>query len=140
MPNSGGWEDDWANAFEEGFYDNLDGAEEKKALLVETDAQGRTKVVGVAHGAEAERIVAEAQASGLEVRRNAEQVETLLQEQSGATDVPPEIYDLISTLMGFAQELSQEWASRGSDALPRAGRISTEIEYSHEDVVGGTNS
>lgn len=143
MPDSGkaGWEENWANAFEEGFYDNLDGAEEEKtALLVETDARGRTKVVGVAHGEEAERIIADAQASGLEVRQNAEQLEHLLEEQSGATDVPAEIYNLIETLMGFAQELSQEWNHRGSDLLPRPGRVATEIEYSHEAVTGAEGS
>lgn len=139
MPEN--WEDNWANAFEEGFYDNLDGAEEegseKKALLVETDAQGRTRVVGVAHGAEAERVIAEAQAGGVEVRQNAAQVEDLLlKEQTGATDVPPEIYELMSTIMSFAQDLSDEWSTRGSETLPRAGRIATELEFSHEDVSG----
>jgi type III secretion system FlhB-like substrate exporter len=135
-PAKANWEESWANAFEEGFYDNVDGAEdaEKKALLVETDAQGRSKVVRVAHGAEAERIIAEAQASGVEVRQNAAQVENLLlEEQVGATDVPPEVYDLMSTIMEFAQELSQEWSGRSSETLPRAGRL-TEIEYSHEDI------
>jgi type III secretion system FlhB-like substrate exporter len=138
MPESSkNWEETWANAFEEGFYDNVDGAEDpdKKALLVETDAQGRSRVVGVATGAEAERMIAEAQASGVEVRQNAAQVEDLmLREQSTATDVPPEIYDLMSTLMSFAQELGQEWSARGSETLPRPGRLATEVEYSHEDI------
>lgn len=132
------WEDDWANAFEEGFYDNVDGAEEdseKKALLIETDAQGRTRVVGVAHGAEAERVIADAEASGLEVRQNAAQVQDLLlRDQDTATDVPPEIYELMSTVMSFAQDLADEWSSRGSETLPRAGRVATEIEFSHEDL------
>ena len=106
-------------------------------LLVETDAQGRTRVVGVAHGAEAERVIAEAQAGGVEVRQNAAQVEDLLlKEQTGATDVPPEIYELMSTIMSFAQDLSDEWSTRGSETLPRAGRIATELEFSHEDVSG----
>lgn len=145
MPDHGerkvNWEDTWANAFEEGFYDNVDGAEDpdKKALIVETDAQGRTKVVGVAHGAEAERLIAEAEASGVEVRRNASQVEDLLQEQSGATDVPAEIYELMSTVMDFARELSEEWVNRGSDLLPRAGRVGREVEFSHEDVAPRTH-
>lgn len=130
------WEDNWANAFEEGFYDNVDGAEEeKRALIVETDAQGRTRVVGEATGEEAERLIAKAQASGVEVRQNAAQLEQLMQqEQEGGEEVPPEIYDLMATIIGFAQELSQEWSSRGEEALPRAGRVGREIEYSHEDV------
>lgn len=134
------WEDTWANAFEEGFYDNVDGAEDpdKRALIVETDAQGRTRVVGVAEGAEAERLIAEAEASGVEVRRNVSQVESLLREQGsekgGATDVPPEVYDLMSTVMEFARELSEEWTHRGSDILPRAQRPGRELEFSHEDI------
>lgn len=131
------WEETWAQSFEEGFYDNVDGAEdpEKKALIVETDARGRSKVVGVATGAEAERLIADAQAGGVEVRQNAAQVESLMQEQSGATDVPPEIYELMSTIIGFAQELGQEWVTRGQETLPRArmGRDG-EIEFSHEDL------
>lgn len=129
------WEENWANAFEEGFYDNLDGAEdEKKALIVETDAQGRTKVVGVATGAEAEKIIAEAQASGVEVRQNAAQVEQMLDEQEGATDVPPEVYELLSSLIEFAHDLGQEWSSRGQETLPRAAALRTEVEYGHDEV------
>ncbi len=139
MPEPGkgkeNWEESWANAFEEGFYDNLDGAEdEKKALIVETDAQGRQRVVGVATGAEAEKMIAEAQASGVEVHQNATQVEQLLEEQSGATDVPPEVYELLSTLIEFAHDLGQEWESRGNEMLPRAASVRTEVEYGHDDV------
>lgn len=133
----GNWQETWAQSFEEGFYDNLDGAEdeaERKALIVKRDAQGREKVVGVATGAEAERIIAEAQATGVEVRQNAAQVESLLQEQGAATDVPAEIYELMSVVIDFAQELSQEWTARASDSLPRAGTVATEIEYSHEAI------
>ena len=99
------WHENWAEAFGGGFYDNLDGAEEKKALLVETDAKGRTKVVGVATGAEAEELIASAQARGMEVRQDASQVEELSEAGSApasATDVPPEIYDLMSTVIEFA--------------------------------------
>lgn len=129
------WEETWANAFEEGFYDNLDGAQDPKtALVLETDAQGRQKVVGVATGADAERLIAEAEASGVEIRRDADQVEHLLQEQSGATDVPAEIYALMSTLLEFATELSQEWAQRDQECLPRAAPGSRDIEYGHEAI------
>lgn len=139
-PVQGGadWEATWANAFEEGFYDNLDGAEaEKKALIVETDAQGRQKVVGVATGAEAEKMIAEAQASGVQVHQDAGQVEQLLEEQSGATDVPPEVYELLSALIEFAHDLGQEWESRESEMLPRAARVRAEVEYGHDEVEPG---
>jgi type III secretion system FlhB-like substrate exporter len=139
------WQESWAQSFEEGFYDNLDGVEDdKKAVLVELDAQGRSKVVGVATGAEAEKVIAEAERKGVQVRRDAAHVESLIgQEESGAPDVPNEIYELMSAVIGFAQDLSQEWVSRSSDSLPRAGALSgeepqggrpTSIEYSHEDV------
>lgn len=132
------WHENWAEAFEGGFYDNLDGAEEKKALLVETDAQGRTKVVGVATGVEAEQLIASAQASGMEVRRDAAQVEELSDPgstaPSSATDVPPEIYDLMSTVIEFAKELTQEWVARdGHQPVPRPA-VATELEFSHEDL------
>jgi type III secretion system FlhB-like substrate exporter len=140
MPDGDGkanWQETWAQSFEEGFYDNVDGAEqesEKKALVVKRDAQGRERVVGVATGAEAERIIAEAERSGVEVRQNAAQVESLLEEGHGATDVPAEIYELMSVVIDFAQELSQEWSVRGSDSLPRPGTVATELEFSHEDL------
>ena len=139
-PSGEPWHENWADAFEGGFYDNLDGAEEKKALLVETDAQGRTKVVGVATGAEAEKLIAEAQASGLEVRQDATRVEQLEETSASglesATDVPPEIYDLMATVIHFAQEMTQEWVVRdGAQPVPRPS-ISGEIEFSHEDVEG----
>ncbi len=134
------WHENWADAFEGGFYDNLDGAEEKKALLVETDAKGRTKVVGVATGAEAEKLIADAAASGLEIRQDAAQVEQLEENTTAglesATDVPPEIYDLMATVIHFAQELTQEWVVRdGAQPVPRPSS-STELEFSHEDVEG----
>lgn len=137
------WHENWAEAFGGGFYDNLDGAEEKKALLVETDAQGRTKVVGVATGAEAEELIASAHARGLEVRQDASQVEELSEAGSGsesalasATDVPPEIYDLMSTVIEFAKELTQEWVARdGHQPIPRPS-ATTEIEFSHDDLPG----
>ena len=133
MPKN--WQENWQSAFEEGYYDNVDGAEdEKKALIVKTDAKGQTKVVGMATGAEAEKIIAEAQASGVEVRRDAAQVEHLMQEQSGATDVPAEVYELMSTIIGFAQELSQEWVSQRSESIGQPFKLATEIEYTLEDV------
>lgn len=64
-----------------------------------------SKVVAVGRGAEAQRIVEKAQAAGVEVRRDPEKVEEVLRGANRA--VPPEIYELMATVIDFAQELSE---------------------------------
>lgn len=137
-PDKKNWIENWESSFEEGFFDSDDGAPEagpeKHALAVRTDAQGKTKVVGMATGSDAERMIAEANASGVKVQQDAAQVERLMHEQSGATGVPTEVYQLMSTVIGFVQELSEEWKSRDVEDLGGSPPLATEIEYTMEDV------
>lgn len=132
------WVENWQNSFDDGFYDSDDGAPEefteKKAFAVRTDAQGKTKVVGMATGADAERMISEAKAGGVKVQQNAAQVEQLMSEQSGATGVPTEVYQLMSTVIGFVQELSEEWKSRNVEDLGGVPIPATEIEFTMKDV------
>lgn len=85
---------------------------EKKAIAYEVGPDGRNRVVGVATGAAAEEMIARAQESGVEVRRNAEQVEELLRAEGEEHSIPPEIYELMSMVINFAQELNEQWLQR----------------------------
>lgn len=127
----------WTDAWQEAFEDGLDGDEQapgkKKAVAIATDEDGNTRVIRTATGVEAEKMIAEAQASGMEVRSNASEVEGLLEEQSGATDVPAQVYELMSAVIGFAQELDQEWKLQNSEELP-APSAATEFEFTVDDL------
>lgn len=132
------WHDAWQDAFEDGFEDE-DGEQgapkPKKAVAIRRHADGSTEVVKVASGADAERMIAEAEAQGLEVQSDASEVEKMMADQHGATDVPPEIYRLMSTVIDFARELTVEWRHRYDDLLePESPGTGTEIEYTMDDV------
>jgi type III secretion system FlhB-like substrate exporter len=134
------WHEAWQDAFEEGFEDEgepLTHPNEKKAVSVRRNEDGTTTIVKTATGAEAVKMIAEAEASGLSVESNADQVESLMAEQNGATDVPPEVYHLMSVVIEFAQELCQEWESSKNDSLledDSAPQLATEIEYTMDDL------
>lgn len=136
------WHDAWSEAFEEGFQDSQTEAtqqpSEKKAISVRRNPDGTTEIVKTAVGAEALKMIAEAQAQGLSIEKDATQVESMMAEQNGATDIPPEIYQLMSAVIDFAQELSAEWrSSQSDDVLDTEVRSATEIEYTLEDVERG---
>lgn len=80
-----------------------------KAVVVETTADGRSRVVASKEGAEAEELIAKARSSGVEVRKDAKEVDQLLRRESGDSNIPPEIYELMSTIITFAQELNDQW-------------------------------
>jgi len=90
------------------------GDRERKAVAYETGPDGRTRVKAIGTGAAADEIIARAQESGVEVRRNAEQVEELLRAEADgeAPSIPPEIYELMATVINFAQELNEQWLRR----------------------------
>lgn len=134
------WHEAWQDAFDEGFEEGepVTHPAERKAIAVRKNADGTTTVVKTASGAEAEKMIADAQSRGMEVESNAEHVESLMAEQHGATDVPPEVYQLMSVVIEFAQELCQEWkSSRNESLLEEEGaplQLATEIEYTMDDV------
>jgi len=129
------WHEAWQEAFEDGFDEDqaerLTHPMEKKAVAVRRNEDGTTEVLKTASGAEAEKMIAEAQAHGVSVEKDADHVEELMQEQNGATDVPPEIYQIMSMVIDFAQELRVEWRNRNDEDLSSSP---TEIEYTMDDV------
>ena len=87
------WHEAWQDAFEEGYEgegEPLTHPKEKKAIAVRRNEDGTTTIVKTATGAAAAKMIAEAQAEGMSVESNADQVEALMAEQNGATDVPPD--------------------------------------------------
>jgi type III secretion system FlhB-like substrate exporter len=134
------WHEAWQDAFEEGHEGEGEPQThpgEKKAIAVRRNEDGTTTIVKTATGAEAAKMIAEAEASGMAVESNADQVESLMAEQNGATDVPPEVYHLMSVVIEFAQELCQEWDSSKNESLlenDEAPQLATEIEYTMDDV------
>ena len=127
------WHDAWQESFQEGFAED---SEEKMAVQVEAAPDGTTRIVKTAKGAEAHKMVAQAKAAGLDVLEDAAGVEQLMEEESGATDVPPEIYALMSAVIDFAQDLDAEWkASLEEDSLlDEEPSLATEIEFTVDDV------
>jgi type III secretion system FlhB-like substrate exporter len=76
----------------------------KKAVILRDN-----QVVGVLEGQQAEKAIAEAEAAGIEVRQDAEEVKKLINPSAGNSRVPEELYLLMSTIIEFAQELDQQW-------------------------------
>jgi type III secretion system FlhB-like substrate exporter len=133
------WHDAWQEAFEDGFDEDaerLTHPAEKKAVAIRRNEDGSTEVVRTASGAEAIKMIAEAEAQGLAIEQNSTQVEELMAEQNGATDVPPEIYALMSSVIDFARELTEEWKCRHDEDLLGQPKLvsATEIEYTMDDV------
>lgn len=134
------WQDAWQNAFEEGFDQNqgerIQHPLEKKAVAVRHKADGSTEIVKTATGVEAMKMIAEAEAAGLSVSEDQNQVEDLMAEQNGATDVPPEVYQLMSAVIGFAQELNHEWQLRNEENLlePSPQSLTDALEYTVDEI------
>ena len=132
------WTEAWQDAFDEGFEEEPTAQvdTEKRAVALRRNEDGTTEIVKVAKGAEALKLIAEAEAQGLSVETDRDQVEQLMAEQNGATDVPPEVYQLMSAVIDFARELSSEYATRHQELLDDEEGLSlgTEIEYTMDDV------
>lgn len=84
----------------------------KWAVAMRMGADGRPKVVAAGQGAEAEAIVARAQAAGVDVRRDAEMVNELLQAETEGAKIDSRIYELMTTIVNFAQELNEAYANQ----------------------------
>jgi len=84
------------------------------ALGVGPDGQAR--VLASARGQQAEEMVELACRSGVEVQQDARRVEELLREESKGSNIPLEVYELMATVINFAQELNE--ARSSSEGLP----------------------
>ncbi|MEW6277554.1 MAG: EscU/YscU/HrcU family type III secretion system export apparatus switch protein [Candidatus Eremiobacterota bacterium] len=83
------------------------------AVALRLGQDGRPRVVAAGQGAVADEIVARAEAAGVEVRHDPETVHELLQAEGEGTRIDPEIYELMTTVINFAQELNDAWIQPG---------------------------
>lgn len=103
------------------WHDAMEPPKKKKAVALKVGKDGIARVVKTAEGAAAEKLIAKAAAAGAEVQQNPEKVEQLLQQKAEQVEqalqkahpenngMPPEIYELMVTIMNFAQELNEQW-------------------------------
>ena len=82
----------------------------KRAVSVRYGPDGEVEILGIAEGAEAEAMIAKARAQGLGVRQDAEQVNELFRSGQPSSRVPPEVYELMSLMVQFAQEVDEAYA------------------------------
>jgi type III secretion system FlhB-like substrate exporter len=87
----------------------------KRAVSVRYGPDGEMEIVGIAEGAEAEAMIARARSHGVEVREDAEQVNDLFRSGQASSRVPPEVYELMSLMVQFAEEVNEAWAGSGPD-------------------------
>lgn len=88
------------------------GAGGKRAVAVRYKPDGEIEVLGVAEGPEAEAMISQARAEGVEVRQNKEEVDELFLSGQPSSRVPPEVYELLSIVVEFAQEVNDAWATQ----------------------------
>jgi len=86
----------------------------KRAVSVRYGADGEVEVLEVAEGPEAEAMIARAQEQGLEVRQDADEVDDLFRSHQPSSRVPPEVYELMSLMVEFAQEVNEAWGASES--------------------------
>ena len=136
------WHEAWQDAIDEGAEPAQKPTQEskpkkkvKKAIAVRRKKDGTTEILKTVTGVEAEKMIADAHSKGMKVEQRASQVESLMKEQNGATDVPPEIYQIMSAVIDFAQELNAEWKGRNEESLLDDDlSLPTEMEYTMDDV------
>ncbi len=85
----------------------------KAAVALARVADGTTRVVASGRGEQAEQIVERAREAGVEVQQDARRVEELLREESEGSSIPLEVYELMATVINFAQELNEARAAPG---------------------------
>jgi type III secretion system FlhB-like substrate exporter len=49
-------------------------------------------------------------AEGGGIRKDAQQLEEMLEQEHSGSRIPSEVYDLMAVVINFAQELNEEWA------------------------------
>ena len=91
--------------------DSGSGSGGKRAVSVRYGPDGEVEILGIAEGAEADAMIAQAKAQGVEVRQDKDEVDDLFNSSQPSSRVPPEVYELMSMMVQFAQELDEAWGS-----------------------------
>lgn len=86
-----------------------EGDEPRMAVAYQRDSEGRLRVVAAGQGSAAEQIIEQAEQAGVPIGRDPERVRRLLQAEGEGSRIPPEVYELMSTVVTFAQELNETW-------------------------------
>ncbi len=83
------------------------------AVVVATDETGKARPVASYTGSKAEAVREQALSSGVAVTRDPDKVRELLREQGEKSCIPVAIYDLMSAVIDFAQDLDDAVAESG---------------------------
>ena len=97
---------------------------EERAVAVRETADGELEVVKVARGLEAQKMIKLAQKQGISVQSDAEKAAELAASHPGS-DLPDELYLVMSTVLGFCQELDSEYeksAAKDSSTAESVGK------------------
>ncbi len=105
----------------------------KRAAAISVSEDGEVKVIASAVGQKAEEMISKASEAGIPVRKDAEEIKKLLEEQGDRSNVPPEIYELMAAVIDFAQELNEARAApwEYDEEIPEEPE--GEEEYSEDD-------
>jgi len=107
-------------------------SEEKKALAIKREEDGTCKVVAYGEGPAAEAIIEKAREHDVDVIRDSQEMERILEERrSEEGAVPERIYGLISEIVSFVTELNDQWVKRsfeGGEAEASTVTETVEIE------------
>lgn len=90
-----------------------DGVAERVAVAVRQGQDGKTRIVASGRGHQADQIVETAREAGVEVHQDPKRVEALLRAESEGSSIPIEIYELMATIINFAQELNEARVAPG---------------------------
>ncbi len=101
------------------------------AVALGTGGDGQIRVLASAQGRQAEELIERARGAGVEVQQDARRVEELLREESKGSNIPLEVYELMATVINFAQELNE--ARSASEGLP----FREELERGAQAAEGG---
>lgn len=103
----------------------------KLTVALGTGGAGSLRVLASTPGRPAEERNEQARGAGMEVQQEARRVEELLREESKGSNVPLEVYELMATVINFAQELNE--ARSASEGLPSR----EELERGAQAAEGG---
>ncbi|MBI3926728.1 MAG: EscU/YscU/HrcU family type III secretion system export apparatus switch protein [Armatimonadetes bacterium] len=87
----------------------------RMAVAYQRGPDGKTRVTAAGQGSAAEEIVRKAEEAGLPIGRDPERLRRLLQAEGEDSRIPPEIYELMSIIINFSQELNETWIMQHED-------------------------